>query len=159
MYTSTVQSSPLSANAALPPPSSSNLLSPVGLFCIFSLRSLTTVPCSWLFFYASCLLSPMTLSGYSDGMLEIFEPGALNYLTFFRSIVLTLSVFRNPILTHLLHSGSLDSLLCVLIVSTPGLAFSLLMPHTLAAVSSFSSSRAFLLCTFYLLSFFARSLL
>ena len=50
MYTSTVQSSPLSANTALPPPSSSIFLSPVGLLCIFSLCPLTTVPCSWLSF-------------------------------------------------------------------------------------------------------------
>ena len=34
-------------------------------------------------------------------MLEVFEPGALNYFTFFRPILLTLSVSRNPILTHL----------------------------------------------------------
>ena len=40
-------------------------------------------------------------------------------------------------------SGFLDSLLCVLIAPTPGLAFSLLMPHTLAATSSFSSGRAY----------------
>ena len=34
-------------------------------------------------------------------MLEVFEPGALNYFTFFRPILLTLYVSRNPILTHL----------------------------------------------------------
>ena len=33
--------------------------------------------------------------------------------------------------------------LCVLIVPTPGLAFSLLIPRTLAAASSFSSGRAY----------------
>ena len=44
---------------------------------------------------------PLTLSGFFNGMLEVFEPGALNYSTFFRSILPTLSVFRNPILTHL----------------------------------------------------------
>ena len=34
-------------------------------------------------------------------MLEVFEPVALNYFTFSRPILLTLSVSRNPILTHL----------------------------------------------------------
>ena len=91
-----------------------------------------------------CLLSPppLTLSGFSNGMLEDFKPGALNYFTFFRPILLTLSVSRNPILTHLPLSGSLDSLLCILITPTPSLAFSLVMPRMLAAASSFSSGRA-----------------
>ena len=74
-------------------------------------------------------------------MLEVFEPGALNYFTFFRPILSTLSAFRNPILTPL--SGFLDSLLCVLIAPTPGLAFSLLMQRTPAAALSFSSGRAY----------------
>ena len=86
------------------------------------------------------LLSP---SGFFNGMLEVFEPGALNYFAFFRLILLTLSVSRNLILTHLPLSGFLDSLLCVLNAPTPGLAFSLLMPRTLAAASSFSSGRAY----------------
>ena len=38
-------------------------------------------------------------------MLEVFKPGALNYSTFFRPILSTLSAFRNPILTHLPLSG------------------------------------------------------
>ena len=46
-------------------------------------------------------LPPLTLSGFFNGMLEVFEPGALNYLTFFRPILLTLSASRNPILTPL----------------------------------------------------------
>ena len=45
-------------------------------------------------------------------------------------------------MTHLPLSEFLDSLLCILIAPTPGLAFSLLMPHTLAVVSSFLSDRA-----------------
>ena len=57
-------------------------------------------------------------------MLEVFEPRALNYSTFFCPILSTLSEFRNPILTHLPLSEFLDSLLCILIVPTPGLAFS-----------------------------------
>ena len=76
-------------------------------------------------------------------MLEVFEPGALNYSTFFCPILSTLSAFRNPILAPLPLSRFLDSLLCVLIAPTTGLAFSLLMPHTLAATLLFSSDRAY----------------
>ena len=149
-----------SANAA--PSSSSNLLSPVFPYCIFSLCPLTTVPCSWLSFYASCLHSPLTLSEFFNGMLEVFEPGALNYFTFFRPILSTLSAFRNPILAHLPLSGFLISLLCVLIAPTPGLVFSLVMPRTLAAALSFSSDRAYISLNFLpplFLSFFTWSLL
>ena len=87
--------------------------------------------------------NPLTLSGFFNGMLEVFEPEALNYFTFSRPILSTLSVSRNPILTHLPLSGFLDSLLCALIAPTPGLAFSLLMTCTLAATLSFSSGRAY----------------
>ena len=86
------------------------------------------------------LLPPLpllTLSGFFNGMLEVFDPGALNYSTFFRPILSTLPASRNPILTHLPLSGFLDSLLCVLIAPTPGLAFSLVMPRTLAAAYPF----------------------
>ena len=38
-------------------------------------------------------------------MLEVFESGALNYSTFFRPILSTLSAIRNPILTPLPLSG------------------------------------------------------
>ena len=87
---------------------------------------------------------PLTLSGFFKGMLEVSEPGALNYFTFSRPILLTLSVSKNPILIHLPLSKFLDSLLCVLIAPTPDLAFSLLMPHTRAAVAlSLSSGRAY----------------
>ena len=81
-------------------------------------------------------------------MLEVFKPGALNYFTFFRPILSTLSAFRNPILTPLPLSGLLDSLFCVLIVPTPGMAFSLLIPRTLAAALSFSSGRIYLFLNF-----------
>ena len=72
-----------------------------------------------------------------------WNAGGLHYFTFFRPILLTLSASRNPILTPLPLSRFLYSLLCVLIAPTPGLAFSLLMPRTLLAVSSFSSGRAY----------------
>ena len=55
-------------------------------------------------------LPPLTFSGFFNGMLEIFEPGALNYFTLFCPIVVTLTVSRNPILTHLPYFGFLDSL-------------------------------------------------
>ena len=88
-------------------------------------------------------LIPLTLSGFFNGMLEVFEPGALNYSTFFCPILSTLYASRNPILTPLPLSRFLDSLLCVLIALTPSLAFSLLMPHTLVAALSFSSHSAY----------------
>ena len=76
-------------------------------------------------------------------MLMVFEPGAPNCYIFFRPILLTLSIFENLISTHLPLSGFLDSILCDLIVPTPGLAFSLVMPRTLAAASSFLSDRTY----------------
>ena len=84
--------------------------------------------CSLLLTVLQRLLPPLslTLSGFFNGMLEVFEPGALNCFTFFCPILSTLSVSRNPILTHLPLSRFLDSLLCILITSTPCLAFSLL---------------------------------
>ena len=91
---------------------------------------------------------PLTLSEFFNGMMEVFEPGALNYSTFFRPILSTLSAFRNPILTSFPLSGFLDSLLCALIVPTPGLAFSPPIPRTLAAALSFSSGRAYLFLNF-----------
>ena len=76
-------------------------------------------------------------------MHTVSEPGALNCYTFFCLILLTLSVSRNLTSTHFPHSGSLNFLLCDLIAPDPGLAFSLQMPRTLAAASSFSSDRAY----------------
>ena len=42
-------------------------------------------------------------------MLEVFEPGALNYFTFFHPILSTLSAFRNPILAPLSGFSALQS--------------------------------------------------
>ena len=88
---------------------------------------------------------PLILSGFFNGMLEVFEPGALNYFTFSYPILSILSASENPILTHLPLSRFLDSLLCILIAPTPGLAFSLLMTRTPAAAAalSFLSGRAY----------------
>ena len=88
-------------------------------------------------------LLPLTLSRFFNGMLEVSEPGALNYFIFYCPIQSILSASRNPILTHLSLSGFLDFLLCFLIAPTPGLAFSLLISRTPAAASSFSSGRAY----------------
>ena len=93
-------------------------------------------------------LPPLTHSGFFNGMLEVFEPVALNYSTFCRPILTILSASRNPISTHLPLCGFLDSLLCVLIAPTPSLVFSLVIPRTLAMVSSFSSDRAYLSLSF-----------
>ena len=73
----------------------------------------------------------------------VSDPVALNWYTLFRLIPLTLFVSRNLTLICLPFSGFLHSQLCNLIVPTPGLEFFLLMPHTLAAVSSFLSGRAY----------------
>ena len=86
-------------------------------------------------------LPPPTPSGFFNGMLAVSKPGALNFFSFFRLIPLNLFVLRN--LIHFPLSGSLDPLLCDLIAPTAGLAFSLQMPCTLAAPSSFSSGRAY----------------
>ena len=118
-------------------------LFPLCPFCFFSLCSLTTASCSVLSFYASCFLFPLTPLGFFNGMLVVFESGALNCSTFFRPILLTSSVSRNLILTDLPLSISLDFLLCVLITPTPSLAFSLVMPRMLVATSSFLSGRAY----------------
>ena len=67
----------------------------------------------------------------------------LNYLTLSRFILWILSVSRNPTLTYLHLSRSLDILLCDLIALTPVLACFLPMTPTLAVASSFSSHRAY----------------
>ena len=149
MYASTVQSSPLSANATLLPHPRLQTSYPLSAHSISSPSAPSppflapghpsTPPAS---------SHPLTLSGFSNGMLEVFEPGALNYFTFSHPILLTLSVSRNSILTHFLLSGFLDSLLCILIAPTPGPAFSLLILCTLALVSSFLSGRAYLSLNF-----------
>ena len=63
-------------------------------------------------------------------------------LHFLSSHPVDLICIQESNLTRFPLSRFLDSLLCVLIASTLGLAFSLLMPRTLEAASSFSSGRA-----------------
>ena len=107
MYVSTVQSSPSSANAALPPHPRLQTSYPPSADFVSSTSALSPPSLSpWLSFYASCFLSsPRTLLGFSNNMLEVFEKEVPNYFTFFRPILLTLSVSRNPVLTHLPLSG------------------------------------------------------
>ena len=143
MYISTVESGTPSANAALSPHPRLQTSYPPSAHYLFPPFALP--PPSLAPGYPSAppaFSPPLTLSGFFSGMLEVFEPGALNYFTFFRPIVSTLSASRNPILPYLPLSEFLDSLLCVLIASTPGLAFSPPIPRTLAAALSFSSDRA-----------------
>ena len=107
-------------------------------------------------------------------MLEVFEPGALNYFTFFHPILLTLSVSRNPILTHLPLSGfsalrsdrihSWSGILCsdtmhasggVVIFVRQGLFFSELFTSSLSSLSPYSDYIGINLClnNSFLLSF------
>ena len=96
-----------------------------------------------VFLYLLLPIPSLTRSGFFNRMLEIFELVALNYNTFSRLISLTLSVTRDPTLTHLPLFGSLDSLLRELIALTSGLTFFLPMTRTLAVTSLFSSCRAY----------------
>ena len=158
-YTSTVESGLPFANAALSPhprlqtsylPSAHSISPPSALPPPSLVPGYTSAPPAF---------SPyLTLSGFFNGMLEVFEPGALNYSAFFRPILSTLSAFRNPILTPRPLSGFLDSLLCLLIAPTPGLAFSPPIPRTPAAALLFSSGRAYLFLNF-LPPLFLRSIL
>ena len=112
--------------------------------CIFSLCTLTTASCSWLFLLTSCFLFPsLTLLGFLNGMQGVSGPGALNCYTLFRLIPLILFISRNLTSIFLPLSGSLDSLLCNPMALTPDLVFFLLMWQLLAAASSFSSSSAY----------------
>ena len=129
MYTSTVQPGPL----LLMLHSHLTLVfkPPIPFLLILCLLPLLPSHCLLLLavsLYTSCFLFPPSPSRFFNGMLAIPEPRALNFYTFFCFILLTLSVSRNPILTHLPLSGFLESLLCDLIAPTPDLAFSLLVP-------------------------------
>ena len=150
MYTPTVQSNPSSANAALWPHPRLQTSYPPSAHSISSPSAPPPPSLAYGFFPAppASTPPPLTLSEFFNGMLEVFEPGALNYFTCFRPILSTLSAFRNPILTPLPLSGFLGSLLCALIAPTAGLAFSPPILRTLAAALSFSSGNAYLFLNF-----------
>ena len=147
LYTSTAQSgpsAPYSANAALlPHPRLPTSYPPFTHFVSPPSAPSPPPQAPDCFSIPPASSSHMTPSGLFDGMLEVFEPGALNFNNFFRLIPFTLPLSRNLTLNHLPLSRSLDSLLCDLIASTPDLAFSPLMPCMLAASSLFSSGRAY----------------
>ena len=152
LCTSTVQSGLPFANAA---PSRSTLAFKLFIPLLLILFLLPLFPHYRLLFLAVLLcllfsLLPLTSSEFFNEMLAVSEPEALNCYIFSRPIPLTLFASRNPILTHLPLSGFLDFLLCNLIAPTPGLAFSLMMPRTLAAASSFLSGRVYPFLNFLL---------
>ena len=125
IYTSTVQSSPSSTNAELPPHPRLQTSYPRSAHSVSSPSS--PLPSSLA---PGCPSTPpvssppLTLSGFSNGMLEVFESEALNYFTFSCPTLSTLSASRNPILTHLPCSTFLVSLLRVLIAPIIVLALS-----------------------------------
>ena len=97
----------------------------------------------WLSFYASCLLSPPDSLRVLYWNAEGLRAESTELLHFLSSQPVDLICIQKSIVTHLPLSGFLDSLLCVLIAPILGLAFSLVMSRTLAAASSFSSSKAY----------------
>ena len=97
MYTSTVQSGPLLLKLHSRPTLVSKSLIPH--LPILYLLHLPPYHRPLLLAFLLHLLPPLplTLSGFFNGMLEVFEPGAINYFTFSCPILSTLSAFRNPI--------------------------------------------------------------
>ena len=91
---------------------------------------------------------PLTPSGFFNGMLGASKSESLNCYTLFRLDPLTVFVSRDVTLIHLPLSGSLDSLLCDPMASTPDLIFFPLMSQTLATATSFSSGRAYFFLSF-----------
>ena len=90
MYTSTVQSSPSSANAALLPHSHLQTSYPPLAHSLYSLSAPSpTSLAPGCPSTPSASSSPLTLSGLFNGILEFFKPEALNYFTFFCPILLT----------------------------------------------------------------------
>ena len=142
MYTSIVQSGAPSVNAALPPHPCLQTSFPPWAHFISSPS--TPSPPSLV---PGCPSTPPASSTPPDS-LRVFQWNAgglrarsTELLHFLSSHPVDLICIQESNLNS--TSGFLDSLLCVLIAPTPGLAFSLLMPRTLAAASSFSSRWAY----------------
>ena len=99
---------------------SSNFLSPGGPHCIFSLCYLTTIPCSWLSFYAFCLLPPDSfrvlqwnaggLRARSTEQLHLLLSHSIDHICIQESNLSTSSSFRIPgfsaLRSHCTHSRS-----------------------------------------------------
>ena len=118
-------------------------LIPIYPFCISPLCPLTTVPCSWLSFYASCFPIPPDFlrviqwnaggpRARSTELLHFISSQPFDLFCIQEFNLNSSSSFRIPRF-FALRSDCTHSRL---------LAFSLLMPRTLAAASSFSSGRA-----------------
>ena len=110
------------------------------LFPLHPHHRLMLLAVSPYFLLSLALPNPLRVLQLNAG---VFKPGAPNYYTLFRLIPLTLYISRNLTLIYLPLFRSLDSLLCDPMAPTPDLVFFLLMSQTLAAASSFSSSRAY----------------
>ena len=97
MYTSTVQSDP----SLLMLHSSSTLVFKPLILYLLILYLLPLPPHHRPLLLAILLRLlpplPLTLSGFFNGMLEVFEPETLNYFTCSRPILSILSASRNPI--------------------------------------------------------------
>ena len=134
---------PPTANAALPPhPLLQAFYSPSTRFVA---PPSVSFPLSYISgCYFSLSLPPLTCLGLFSGMLEVFEPAALNFSTLSHFILSTISVSWNPLSTRLPLSGFLATLVYNLIALSPSLAFFLLMTWMSAVISTFSSDMAFL---------------
>ena len=148
-YTFPVESGPPSANAALLPhprlqtsyPPSAHLISPSPALPPPSLApGYTSAPPA-----SSPPPDSLRVLQWNAGGLRARSTELLHFLSSHPVDLIwnKESAFRNPILTHLPLSRFLDSLFCVLIAPTPGLAFSLLMSRMPVAALSFSSDRAY----------------
>ena len=81
-YTSTVQSSPSSANAALPSHTRLQIFYlPSAHLFIFSVFPHTTVPCSWLFFYTSSPPDSLRVLQWNAGGLRARSAELLHFLS------------------------------------------------------------------------------
>ena len=137
LYTSTAQSGPPLLMHYYCPILAFKHLIPLPLTSYF----LTTASCSWLFLYTSCFLFPpdsLRVLQWNAGGLRVRSTELLRFIL---SHPVDLICIHESILIHPPLSGFLDFLLCDLIAPTPGREFFLLMSHTLASASSFSSDR------------------
>ena len=144
MYTFTVQSSPTSANAALMPHPRLETSYPPSAHSISS----PSAPPPQSLAHGFSPAPPASTTPPDSFRVVQWNAGGLRarsteLLHFLSSHPVTLSAFRNPMLTHLPLSEFLGSLLCALIAPTPTLAFSPAILRTLAAALSFPSSRAY----------------
>ena len=140
---------PPSANAALAPHSRLQTSYPFSAHFVSSPSAPSLLPHALAVFLYLLLLLPVPDS------LRVFQWNArglrarsTELLHFSSSHPLTSFISRNLTLIYLSLSESQDSLLCHLIAATPSLVFFLLMSQTLAAASSFSSSRTYLSLSF-----------